>query len=162
MTNNDLETVYQLYYRDVYFYTLSLCKNPNVAESIVSDAFYRALVSLKQTDGIKPWLFTVSRNLWYDTLRKRKRFSEQPIEECLLSCEDHALETLVKNEQKRAVLRAVDSLPKPYRECVILYYFCGLSHSEIAQSMHITPGAARTILYRARIKLKPILKEVVT
>ena len=43
--------VYNLYFRDVYRYALSLCRNESVAEDITQETFYKALEKLESFDG---------------------------------------------------------------------------------------------------------------
>ena len=48
---NDFREVYDLYFRDVYRYALSLCRNESLAEEITQETFYKALTKLDHFDG---------------------------------------------------------------------------------------------------------------
>ena len=42
----DFKEVYKLYFRDVYHYTYSLCRNASMAEEITQETFFKALNGL--------------------------------------------------------------------------------------------------------------------
>ena len=45
------QEVYDLYFREVYRYALSLCRNESTAEEITQETFYKALTKLDSFDG---------------------------------------------------------------------------------------------------------------
>lgn len=57
------------------------------------------------------------------------------------------------------VFSAVMSLPEKYRITVHMFYYEGYSTAEIAKLTGKTDATVRSLLYRAREKLKNILKE---
>lgn len=57
------------------------------------------------------------------------------------------------------LLRAVLSLSRAHREVILLYYYQGFSVQEIAEILSIPPATVSTRLFRAREKLRPMLKE---
>ena len=68
MKHDVVEELFKKYYNDALLYTLSLSKNRAVAEDIVSNAFYKALIKIdEERDGeyFKSWLFTVCRNEYF-------------------------------------------------------------------------------------------------
>jgi len=140
-----------------------LCKNHHQAEEIVSDAFYKAFASIELSDNhIKYWLFRVSKNIWIDKLRKNKKLSSKTTDEVetIESKLIDPLEKIINDERKQNIYKHVCQLSGTYKEAITLYYFCGFSLKEIAASLSISAGATRTLLYRARNKLKIILKDV--
>ncbi len=160
MEKEVLESIYSLYYQDLYLYAFSLCRNHSLTEDIVSDTFFKALVSLpdKHTN-IKYWLMTVCRNLIYDYYNKQKRINDIPVEEMNISIEDETLAKLIKEEQSARIYYAILQLPDVYREVIYMYYFMEMSGEVIANTLNISHGNVRNILYRARIKLKKKLEE---
>lgn len=167
MKNNLFENIYSRYSKELYLYIFSMCKNHHMAEELVSDTFFKALASSdKMDDYIKYWLFRVARNLWIDRLRKEKKSIFTGYEEGIDShWEDHrdmnpAIK-LINNEKNEILYKGILKLPDQYKEVITLYYFCDYSLKEIARIVKTTPGAARTLLYRARKRLKEELKDVI-
>ena len=56
-------------------------------------------------------------------------------------------------------LRAVLSLPRKYREVVLLRYYEEFTLEEIADTLGIAPGTVSARLTRAKRKLRPMLEE---
>ena len=65
----DMETIYRLYFRDVYLFLQGLTRSETLAEELTQETFFKALDGLKNFDGkqdVRAWLFTVARNCYYD------------------------------------------------------------------------------------------------
>lgn len=161
MKNETLENIYLTYYHEVYLYTLSLCGNVHMAEDLTSETFYKALLSLEgQRQNVKFWLFKVSRNLFYDRLRKDARLLPELTDEPPLNgSSDIVWEQMLKGEEARELYRAVLGLPPRYREAIFMFYFLNYNIKEIAALTGQKPGAVKTALCRARKQLKISLKE---
>ena len=68
----DMETIYRLYFRDVYLFLQGLTRSETLAEELTQETFFKALDGLKNFDGkqdVRAWLFTVARNCYYDHCR---------------------------------------------------------------------------------------------
>ena len=124
----------------------------------MGETFYRALLSLEREGEWKGWLFRVCRNLWVDSMRRRKFQTGEPPDPERLAAEEDLLEDLIREERRRAVYRAVLELSPADREAVTLHYCAGLPLREVGAAMGLSPGAARTLLCRARQKLKTRLE----
>lgn len=75
----DLETIYRLYFRDVYRYVRALSQNEHLAEKIAQETFARALGAVDRFDGqgdVRAWLFTIAKNAWVDHCRRHRRETE--------------------------------------------------------------------------------------
>jgi len=57
------------------------------------------------------------------------------------------------DERMEQIEVAFARLPPQYREVITLSRVAGLSHAEIAERLHSTPGAVRTQLNRALVRL---------
>jgi len=160
MKNDWVEEIYRKYYRDVYLYAYSLCKNHHLAQELCSDAFFKALTSCDETiESIRYWLLRVCKNCFIDHWRKMQKQSITPIEELPLhKDEEDPLDRLLQKEEHRRLYKAILRLPEANREVILLFYFHGFSGQQIAQMTGRSPGAVRTLLYRARNQLKELMK----
>ena len=159
LKNNQLEEIYAKYHTEVYLYALSFCQNHYQAQDLVSDTFYKAMLALDESkDYIKFWLFRVCKNLYLDSVRKNR--SNQSIDnyEHLLSNEETSLDKVINNEERIRVYYQVLKLPPSYKEIITLYYYCDFSLREISSTIDISEGAAKTLLFRARRRLKIALE----
>ncbi len=157
MKNAAFEKLFKRYYNEAILYVCSLTHSLPLAEDIVQEAFSRALTSIdEERDSFKYWLFKVSRNCYFDYLRKAKRVA--PLDEALSSDERDLVQSVIQKEEYRALYSAIGKLKNNYREVVLLYYFDGLSVSEIADITGQTTDNVKVLLFRARTKLKSILE----
>ena len=150
------DALYKKYYHGALLYVYSLCGNHHLAEDIVSDSFYKALVSYQDTEErFKFWLFRVCRNAYIDFLRRNKNKTELKDE---MQDETDIAEKVIVQEKYRSLYRAVELLPTEYQEAITLFYFNEMRISEIAVITNKSPAAVKVALYRARKKLKEILE----
>lgn len=159
MINDQLEKLYIKYHRELYLYTFSLCKNHHLAQDLTSDTFFKAYLSLdNDVKHFKYWIFRVAKNLYLDFLRKEKEYSSENGFENILFSKETPLDKIIQSEEKKHLYNLVINLQESYREILILYYYCGFSIKEISIARDITEAAAKTLLFRARKKLKIVLE----
>ncbi len=140
-----------------------LTRNDHDAEDVVQDAFVRALRFFGgfRGDDARAWLLAIVRNTCYDFLR-----SHRPHE--LTEAFDEEVHTVIDESQspeamllRRAdqimVRRALESLPLPWREVIVLREFEGLSYKQIADATGIKIGTVMSRLARARARLQHLL-----
>lgn len=159
MFNDQLEELYIKYYRELYLYAFSLCKDYHLAQDLTSGTFFKAYLSLDDdVTYFKYWIFRVCKNLYLDFLRKDREYASKNILEYTLSSKETPLDKIIETEEKKHLYNLIIGLGESYREVLILYYYCGFSLKEISSSKDITEGAAKTLLFRARRKLKTQLE----
>ena len=152
-----LEKMFSEHYNGAMLYALSLCRDRHLAEELVSIAFFKALQSADDSIlSFRAWLFAVLRNEHLSHLRRRKKNVE--IHENIENEDDRVLDKIIKDEEYRALYRALSLLPKLENEIITLFYFENLSIREISQIVEKSEGMVKTTLCRARIKLKEILE----
>lgn len=160
MDKKYLEKIYRLYHKEIYIYLLSLCKDHYLAEDLVNDTFFKALVSIDNYSGnMKYYLFRVGKNLWIDWVRKNTKLNIKNLDDINLNASDDILSEVITNERNQDIYKSILRLSQSYKEVIVLYYYCDFSLKEIAKTMGISNGAARTLLYRSRKRLKEILEE---
>ena len=161
MNRDILEQLYVRYHRPAFLYTLSLCKNREIAEDIVSDAFVKAFLSLSDDRiSFQYWLLRVCKNLWIDYLRRQKRTAENS-EAALHNAADHETpeQNILRDERLSALNRCIRLMSAEDRELLTLHYFSNLPLKEIALMIHASPGSVKTRLFRARQNLKKLMED---
>lgn len=161
MDSDGIKELYNKYSRQVYIYAFSLCKNRHFAEDLMQEAFVKAMLSLECSHGnVQAWLFRVCRNLWIDHVRKSKHLSNIEIDN--IQIEDSSsgfLDDIIRTEEALKMYRTIISMSHSLSEVLILYYYLELPQNKIAEILSMSNGAVRTLLYRARNKLKTIVEE---
>jgi RNA polymerase sigma factor (sigma-70 family) len=160
--NNILALVYEKYSNTIYLYLLSLCHSPSLAEDLMQETFFKAMLSLSETEeGLLPWLYKVGKNLFIDCCRREKR--NIFLEDMNFDIADdkiHILNSLITNERNRELYKEIQRLSLIEREVITLYYFGDLKQEQIANHLNLSHSAVRTLLHRTRKKLAKNLKEV--
>jgi RNA polymerase sigma-70 factor (ECF subfamily) len=115
--NDELEFVYKRYSDELYIYALSLCKDHHLSQDLVSETFFKALLTIENSKGyIKYWLFRVCKNLYVDHLRKNKYLQDIEISINKLSVEDNTLDKIILNEDRRMIYYEILKLKTSYKE----------------------------------------------
>jgi RNA polymerase sigma-70 factor (ECF subfamily) len=100
-------------------------------------------------------MLTIARNLCRDRFRRQRpqmSLSEQWATHAGEYA--HPEEVVVRDEQKRALQKAVAELPESQREIVILRLSSGLKFEEIAQLLQIPLGTALSRMHAALERLR--------
>lgn len=74
--SQDFAAACQVYYDRVYRFLLALSGDPNQAEDLTQEVFYRALLhigSYREQGQMLTWLCAIGKNLWLSQCRKERR-----------------------------------------------------------------------------------------
>lgn len=156
----DFQEVYNLYFRGVYRYALSLCRNESVAEEITQETFYKALVKLDSFDGkckISVWLCQIAKNTYISMCRKDKHLNPN-VDTDLFQNNGSVEDSFFDKETAFAIHKVLHTLDEPYKEVFSLRTFGELSFKQIAELFGKTEAWARVTYHRARLKIKEELK----
>jgi RNA polymerase sigma-70 factor (ECF subfamily) len=118
----------------------------HLAEDAAQEAFAIAsheLTRLRRADRFGPWICTIGKRVAGRMARSRR-------ESGVLQDTAAAPATGSKPHPSDLVRQAVRDLPARSREVVVLHYFTGLSHKEIAASLGLSLEAVHGRLVRAR------------
>jgi RNA polymerase sigma-70 factor (ECF subfamily) len=143
------------------------------AQDAVQDGMVAAVRNLARFRGdsqMSTWLCRIVINQALSRRRVISRRAETSLETFLSEPDtersfappatDASPERLLLRSELRALLRAaVDQLSEDHRTVVILRHYEGISPSEIAQRLDITPNAAKLRLLRAHRALRRLLIE---
>jgi RNA polymerase sigma factor (sigma-70 family) len=160
----DLVTRYQGH---VYGLAYSLAGRWEDAQDIAQETFIRAycnLDQLREPARFPAWLRRVTVGVavgWLRSFRPKlfARIDGQVDLETLEipDFEPGPPEALERKELAEAVQRAVASLPAKYRVPLTMFHLDGLSYEKVASFLDIPLGTAKSLLHRARAKLKDAL-----
>ena len=156
----DFQEVYDLYFREVYRYALSLCRNESIAEEITQETFFKALQKLDSFDGkgkVSVWLCQIAKNTYISMCRKNKHL-DPDADMLLLPGKGSMEERFFDRETAFAIHKALHALEEPYKEVFSLRTFGELSFEQISELFGKTETWARVTYHRARLKIKEELR----
>lgn len=160
MDSKLLKELYTKYYRELYLYIYSLCRNREVTEDLVQETFLKAILSLSDSHtNTRAWLYMVARNLYFNFAKKEKH--KTSLDEVKETPADTPpmIEHIIENERRRLCFEALQSLEGIKKEVLILQYFANLSQREIAATLHITPENVRVLSFRGKKELRKFMEE---
>ena len=158
MTN--FQDVYDLYFRDVYRYALSICRNESLAEEITQETFFKALKNLDSFDKrckVSVWLCQIAKNT-YITMCRRNTRENYDVDLTQFSEEKSVEEMFSDRETALAIHKTLHNLSEPYKEVFSLRTLGELSFKQIGELFGKTESWARVTYHRARLKIKEDLK----
>ncbi|MBP3674357.1 MAG: RNA polymerase sigma factor [Oscillospiraceae bacterium] len=156
----DFEEVYNLYFKDVYKYALSLSRDAAVAEEVTQETFFKALKSIDSFRGqckLYVWLCQIAKNTYLTHTGKRQHQSYEETAESIAS-EADLEEALTDQESAFQIHRILHKLEEPYKEVFSLRVFGELSFKQIGELFGKTESWARVTFHRARLKIKEELQ----
>ena len=131
------------------------------AEDIAIDVFSYILVYRNRYNfkvQLKTYLFMLGRSRALDHLRRKKKIVFTPLTEAETIPDDISPEeAYLRDERRKAVNVAVESLPRDMRVAVHLVYFEELSYEDAARVMKKTRKQVDNLLYSAKAKLRETL-----
>src|ERR1017187_1132874 len=165
LRNGDEQAFTALYRRrqgSIYRFALHMSGSPAAAAAIVQEAF---LALLREECGFDPergtlsgYLFGIARKLVLRNLERGR--SNVPLESETddvapreLAVIDDPLAGLTRHETIEALRRAVQALPRRYREVVVLCDLEELDYADAAVALGCPIGTVRSRMHRARALL---------
>jgi len=144
-----------------YGFARYLAKDPSLAEDIVQEAFLKALRGFGGFRGGDPrsWLFAIVRTTWLSTTRGASAWADPEETEALPSEDDTPEAALLRQGDVQTVRGAVEALPEPFRETLVLRELEELSYRQIAEITSAPIGTVMSRLSRARQMLLAALSE---
>lgn len=158
------DEVYAAYNARLFNFLARLSRRRDVAEDLLEETWVRVIEHarrLKPDTQLAPWLFTVARNLYFSYCRTRvlddgltASIGLWPV----VPPQPSPFEAAAANQLERRVETALASLPRTYREVLLLVWVEGLTPAEAALVCGIRADALRQRLSRARALLSEQLR----
>ena len=155
-----LAEIYDRYSPVLYAYAMRLLNDPALAEDCVAETFARFLRALQKGQGprdyLRAYLYRITHNWIIDLYRNNEQTSE--LHETL-QYEEYTEEEVAKRVGQKQVREAIHNLPPEQQKVITLKYLEDWSNEEVAQALHKTVGAVKTIQHRALVNLQKLLAE---
>jgi len=165
--------IVSLYREKIYHFVFRTVKEKELAEDITQETFikaFKALASFNSEYAFSTWLYKIAANNCIDHFRKKrlKTFSlDNPIsakdgelQRDYPDIDHHTPEYGMISQEKSVQIRdAINSLPKKYREAILLRHTRDKSYEEIAVDLNIPLGTVKVRIFRAREMLKLKLRD---
>ncbi len=151
------EALYKRHSPAIFGLTLRMLQNRADAEDMLQEIFLQAYDRLPSFEGrsaFGTWLYRLSVNRCLDHLRSRGA-KEQSRTEPLTS--DFPRHTPAAGVRGLELERAIGELPPSSRAAFLLHHVAGFDHKEVGEMMGIAVGTSKSLVHRARTRLKEAL-----
>lgn len=154
-----------------------LIGNAEEAEDLAQEVFLRVYRSRKNYSPkakFSTWLFTIANNLAMNVMRSRRRkptvpleaeesgpLGARPAEQLAVDTELTPARGLRQQELKAMIRAALDELNERQKMAVVLNKFEEMNYAEIAEVMGLSTKAVKSLLSRARTRLREVLQPYV-
>jgi len=164
------EQLIEIHQRSVIGTVAKMLGNPSEAEDISQQVFIRVWKSAARYEPqakFTTWLFTITRNLVFNEVRRRQRkptvsvqereeTTHRVVEDVQGSSPD---EDMLRSEMEAAIDRAIEALPEKQRLAVVLRRYEEMPYEEIGVVLSMSVPAVKSLLFRARTQLKESLQK---
>ena len=138
----------------------------SAADDLVQDTFVLVWHKSHQFDPsrarVAAWLFTITRNLRVDRLRRAGESStalDQSLLDEIPADSDAAVDVLSARQRALSVRRALSQLTTDQRQLLQMNFYEDKSHGDIAAQLALPLGTVKTRLRRAASRLRELLEE---
>lgn len=161
-TNNGnseaLSSLLERHYLTIYKFAYKFSGNQNDAEEIAQEASIKIATKIHMFKGdakFTTWFYRIVMNTAKDFCRKNsKRGEEELFENLNVKSDDNQEKAIIIKE----TLELINSLPTRIKETVILVYWEGLTHREVANILGCKETTISWRIHEARKEINSILK----
>ncbi|APH70350.1 sigma-70 family RNA polymerase sigma factor [Aquibium oceanicum] len=141
----------------------TFCRDQNDADDLVQETLTKAIAKLDSFQPgtrLKSWLFTIMRNSFYNRVVVTTR--EAPGSEDCVSAAPACAPSQEWTVRAGEMRRAIERLPEPQKEVVLLVGLMGTSYKDAARICNCDIGTVKSRLSRSRTALLAELGEAST
>lgn len=158
------EEVASRYGHQIYNLAYRLAGNPEDAADLAQEVFVRVYRNLDryQPGTFDGWLYRITKNLFLDQVRRRRRFRLEPLrsEEWAqpVSPEPGPADLVERHTFEACIEEGLRQLSEDFRLAVVLCDVEGLTYEEIATVTGWPMGTVRSRIHRGRKQLREHLE----
>lgn len=147
---------------------LRIVKNPEVASEVLQEGYVKIWNRAGdfRADRARPmtWMGTIVRNQAIDVIRRssHETMASEPVEELHWLADEAAgpHDVVNQSQQDQALHHCINQLEGGQRHAMLLAYFSGLTHEQLAERLDTPLGTVKSWLRRGLLRLKQCLKHL--
>ncbi len=167
------EILIEAYQKKIFNLAYRIVGNYDDAGDLMQEALirvFKSIANFKEQSSFSTWVYRITTNVCLDDIRKNKNKNKRVLsldEEIhlengdmkrqIMSDDPLPDEIAEREELRRIVSNAIDSLPEEQRLVITLRDIQGLSYGEIKEVLNCPSGTVKSKINRARKALKDVL-----
>lgn len=161
------EALYKATSAQLFGLIVRIVKNPDLASEVLQEGYVKIWNRAGdfRADKARPmtWMGTIVRNQAIDLLRRSSHESVpfEPVDELHWLADEGAgpYELTSQSQQHQSVHACLNQLEGTQRQAMMLAYFNGLTHEQLADHLDTPLGTVKSWLRRGLMRLKKCLEE---
>jgi RNA polymerase sigma-70 factor (ECF subfamily) len=150
---------------ELYRFAFRLCGHRETAEDLVQETYseaWRSLVSLRDAEVGRAWLFQILRNRYSHWVRDsgRRLRPTASIDQLNGELTRPGPDVLGKLANQELIQEALDALDDRYKEPFLMVFAAGLTCQQVADQLQMPLGTVLSRIHRARLFLRRFLREI--
>lgn len=166
LREKELERIYEQYKSLMFTVAHNILKNYADAEDAMQEALIAVAknidkVCAMEENGVKGYVFVVTKNAATSIWRKRNNYPELSLDDVgeQEDLQADVFEQVIKGLEKETILAALRQIRKEQAEALFLKYVCGYSYKEISELIEKKETTVVGLINRGKSSLISALKE---
>ena len=154
-----MERVYIAYKSSLLSLAYRFTGDSSLAEDLFQEIFIKIFINIKKLrspEAFNSWLYRIAVNTCMSYARKKGKTREVPLKEKEL--ENPGDSENSGSQVRQQIAQAVRELPPRQKTVFLLHDVEGFTHNEIAGIMKSSEGTAKSQLFKARMKIRNLLR----
>ncbi len=128
----------------------------DITQETMTRVWRKAHLFVPEKGAATTWVYTVMRNVIFDTMRKNKTQKAESLSDDIWPIEDQISEEIPFQDHlmSNQLSKLVKQLPPNQQEALTAVYFKQLTHEELAKQLNIPVGTVKSRIRLAVTKLK--------
>ena len=164
MESSQFKTLFLPCHRKLYAVAWRLTGNAQAAEDLVQETFLRLWTHRQQIvsiECVEAYSITILRRIFYDTKRSKQiEASEREISELHVKDSEDLNQRIDAKDEWQRIRTMILALPDPQGKIMIMRDIEGQTYEEISVETGLTEVNLRSILSRARKRIREQIKEM--
>lgn len=164
MESSQFKTLFLPCHRKLYAVAWRLTGNAQAAEDLVQETFLRLWTRRQQivsVECVEAYSITTLRRIFYDTKRSKQiEASEREISELHVKDSEDLNQRIDAQDEWQGIRTMILALPDPQGKIMIMRDVEGQTYEEISVETGLTEVNLRSILSRARKRIREQIKEM--
>ena len=160
MERFNIEEMYNKYFKTVYKFLLALTSNPDIAEELTQETFYKAMIKIntyRNECKLSTWLCQIAKNLWLNELKKQNKIVSMENDNIgLMKMQSNLEDDFLEEQDKQELYAKINKLDDDIKNIFFLKLSGNFTFKEIGEILGKSEVWARVNFYRGKQKLKGV------
>jgi len=157
---NSFRIIVNKYQKNIFSIGMRFFKNEDDSYDFTQEVFIKVYSKLNTYKGWAPFKFWLTKIAYNHGINRIKTIKDETvINDQLLQSDCKTPDAIhEKNELKQVLLDAIDKLKGQYKVCLDLYFFMGLTYTQISDITQIPVNTIKSNVFRAKQTLRNSLR----